>query len=277
MRIVITGSSSGIGHALVRHLVQHGHEVWGLARRDQTEDVARFAPRFRATRCDVSIWSSVADAARQVHAEWPTVDGLITCAGWQGAIGPATEADPAQWSATVRTNLDSTFFAIRAFWNGLRNASRRGKVVCFSGGGATRARPNFSAYGVAKTAVVRLVETIAAEETAAPVDLNAVAPGAIGTPMTEAIVSAGPARAGEREFHAARQRLESPDEAPLNRAIALVEWLLSPSSDGIRGRLISAAWDPWPDLAERRHELTDDIYTLRRILPEDRGRDWSRA
>jgi 3-oxoacyl-[acyl-carrier protein] reductase len=39
--------------------------------------------------------------------------------------------------------------------------------------------------------------------------------------------------------------------------------------------LISAVWDPWADLPGRRDELAaSDIYTLRRIVPEERGKDW---
>ena len=58
----------------------------------------------------------------------------------------------------------------------------------------------------------------------------------------------------------------------LEGALTCVEWLLSPESDGIGGRLISAPWDPWRTLASRRDELAPtDIYTLRRIVPEDRG------
>jgi len=56
---------------------------------------------------------------------------------------------------------------------------------------------------------------------------------------------------------------------------ALVEYLLSPVSDGISGRLISALWDPWQDLARHKEELADsDIYTLRRVVPADRGAPW---
>ena len=49
-------------------------------------------------------------------------------------------------------------------------------------------------------------------------------------------------------------------------------FLASAASDGITGRLLSAVWDPWDALAERREDLdATDIYTLRRIVPEDRG------
>jgi NAD(P)-dependent dehydrogenase (short-subunit alcohol dehydrogenase family) len=274
MRIVITGSSSGIGRALAERFLAHGHEVWGLARSDQADMAARHGNAFHATRCDVAEWAQVERAAAEVGAAWPHVDGLVCCAGLQGEIGRAVTADPARWSATVRANLDGTFFAIRAFHPALYRAPRRAKIVCFSGGGASKARPNFSAYGAAKTAIVRLVETIAEEEQGTALDINAIAPGAVGTRMTDEIVAAGPAAAGETEYQAA-VRHKKADGASLERALDLVEWLLSPASDGISGRLISAVWDPWPMLARHRDGLTgSDIYTLRRITPEERGKKW---
>ena len=51
---------------------------------------------------------------------------------------------------------------------------------------------------------------------------------------------------------------------------ALCVWLASAESDGITGKLISAQWDPWKDPAKFRAQATGDIYTLRRIVPEDR-------
>lgn len=51
-------------------------------------------------------------------------------------------------------------------------------------------------------------------------------------------------------------------------------YLASPQSDGITGRLISAVWDPWTTLGEHREALAEtDVYTLRRIVPADRGLD----
>jgi 3-oxoacyl-[acyl-carrier protein] reductase len=58
----------------------------------------------------------------------------------------------------------------------------------------------------------------------------------------------------------------------MERALDLVEWLLSPKSDGITGKLLSAPWDPWQGLSEHVGNLArSDVYTLRRIIPEDRG------
>jgi NAD(P)-dependent dehydrogenase (short-subunit alcohol dehydrogenase family) len=275
MHIVLTGSSSGIGHALAKRLLGRGHHVWGLARSDQSELVEKLPGTFQATRCDVSNWTQVAAVARAVGGSWPHLDGLITCAGLQGAIGPTVSVDPLQWSATVHTNLDGTFYAVRAFHELLRRAPRRAKIVCFAGGGATKPRPNFSAYGVAKTGVVRLVETIAEEERSSSLDINAIAPGAINTRLTDEVIALGPVVVGEAEYEAALKQ-KATGGASLDCALDLVEWLLSPASDGVSGRLLSAPWDPWPTLDRRKSNLTgSDIYTLRRIVPEDRGQKWS--
>ena len=63
--------------------------------------------------------------------------------------------------------------------------------------------------------------------------------------------------------------------ATLARALDCVEWLISPASDGITGRLIAAPWDPWTTLDAHRDALAaSDIFTLRRITPEDRAQKW---
>ena len=271
MNLVLTGSSTGIGRALATQLLAHGHRVWGLARSDQADFADQNPGSFFFSRCDVADWSQVQLSAQAVAAAWAHVDGLICCAGIQGEVGPAVSADPARWSHTVRANLDGTFYPIRAFHDLLTLAPRRSKVIAFSGGGATKPRVNFSAYGVAKTGVVRLIETLAEELHDQQIDLNSIAPGAINTRLTDEVLALGPMVAGAAEY-AAAQKQKASGGASLEKALALIEWLLSPASDGISGRLLAAPWDPWSILAKYRQPLaSSDIYTLRRILPEERG------
>lgn len=285
MNIVLTGSSTGIGRALATRLLSRGDRVWGIARSDQSSFEAQHGGRFRFSRCDVANWTDVERTVADVGAVWSHVDGLVTAAGVQGEVALALSADPARWSATVRANLDGTYFSVRAFSALLAKTPGRAKIVCFSGGGATKPRARFSAYGVAKTAVVRLVETIAEEERERPLDINAVAPGAIMTRLTDEVLALGPSVVGEAEYAAAQKTKAAAltsDEtgkavhhAGLEKALSLVEWLLSPVSNGITGRLIAAPWDPWPTLDQRAAELvSSDVYTLRRIVPEDRGLKW---
>lgn len=269
MNYLVTGSSSGIGRALTERLVAGGHRVIGLARSAQPPIAG--PGTLCALACDVSDWPQVAAVTAQVAAATPQLDGLVACAGIQGELGPALTADPQRWSDTVRVNLDGTYYAIRGF-SSLLARSRRTKIVCLSGGGATKARPNFSAYGAAKTAVVRLVENIAEEMRGQPFDINAIAPGAINTRLTAEVIRLGPGIVGAAEYATALKQ-QAGGGSSLERALGLIEFLLSPQSDGISGRLLAAPWDPWPTLDRHGAELADtDIYTLRRILPEDRGR-----
>lgn len=265
LRIVVTGSSSGIGAFLKEQLLAAGHEVWGLARREQAA-----APGLRTSRCDVADWDQVAKVAAEVEAAWGAVDGLVCCAGIQGAVGPALGLDPKAWSQTVRTNLDGTYFPMRALAGLLtRTAQPRAKVVAFSGGGATGSRPNFSAYACAKTAVVRLVEVLQDELKGQRVDVNAVAPGAIRTQLTEEVVALGPQVVGEAEFASAKKVLAS-GGGSLPKVYELVAYLLSGASDGVGGRLFAAQWDPWRKLPGREAEFTkSEAYLLRRVVPQE--------
>jgi 3-oxoacyl-[acyl-carrier protein] reductase len=264
MRIVITGTSSGIGQYLAERLTAEGHEVHGLARSLQK------AP-YATSECDVSDWAQIERVRDVLAATWPHLDALICGSAIQGAIGPAMSADPRVWTQTIRTNLDGTYFTIRAFWPLLRSAPQRAKIICFSGGGATQARPNFSAYAASKTGVVRLVENLAAEWVGLPVDINAIAPGAINTAMTEETVRSGPDVVGQAEYESAKRRLAEGGQS-IEKAAGLIEFLLSEKSDGITGRMLAAQWDEWASLPAHAATLApSEIYQLRRITPEERG------
>jgi 3-oxoacyl-[acyl-carrier protein] reductase len=55
-----------------------------------------------------------------------------------------------------------------------------------------------------------------------------------------------------------------------------VTFLASTESDGVTGRLISAMWDPWQRFASNKDALAaTDVFTLRRIVAEDRGLEWT--
>lgn len=269
MRILITGSSAGIGRGLTKYLLEQKHHVWGLSRSDQSP-IAEKNEKFHCSKCDITNYEALEMVSDNVSNSWPHLDALICCAGTQGEIGSALTSDPLKWSQTVYANLNATYYTLRAFAHLIKSAPRRPKIICFSGGGATKARPNFSAYGVAKCAIVRLVETIAVEENTPPIDINAIAPGAIYTRMTEELIKLGPSVVGESEYHSALSQKKS-DGSSLMKVYGLVSWLLSQSSDGVSGRLLSAPWDDWPiPISYCKTLASSDTFMLRRVVPEDK-------
>jgi 3-oxoacyl-[acyl-carrier protein] reductase len=147
-----------------------------------------------------------------------------------------------------------------------------GKIINLSGGGATAPLPRFSAYAASKAAIVRLTETLACELKEDGIDVNAIAPGALNTRLLDEVLAAGPEKVGQ-DFYERSLKQRDQGGASLARGAALATYLASADSDGITGRLLSAVWDDWAHLGDWREELErSDIYTLRRITPDDRGR-----
>jgi 3-oxoacyl-[acyl-carrier protein] reductase len=120
---------------------------------------------------------------------------------------------------------------------------------------------------------VRFSETAAQETLDLGIRINCIAPGSMNTDMNRAIIAAGEQRVGS-EYQRALEQEQKGNASP-EPAAALAVFLASSAATGITGRLLSAIWDPWPRLAEHAAELqATDIYTLRRIVPADRGKNW---
>jgi NAD(P)-dependent dehydrogenase (short-subunit alcohol dehydrogenase family) len=268
MKILITGSSSGIGLYLARFYLDRGDEVWALARRPQqflwTNEKTQNTERLHFLTADVNSPDQCQEAASQIQGE---INAIIHCAGIQGKIGPFLNLTPSEWAETISCNLGGTVNILQAFHPVLKSSGgdMRAKIICLSGGGATQARVNFSAYAVAKTAIVRLVEILAHEWIGDAIDINALAPGALPTEMTIQTINAGAASAGEKEVSDAERILQS-GEMPWAKMQAMVAYLLSPASNGVSGRLIAAQWDGMHDITQKILENSNkDIYCLRRV------------
>jgi len=145
-----------------------------------------------------------------------------------------------------------------------------------SGGGATNPLPRVSAYAASKAAIVRFAETLALEVREDGIDVNSIAPGALNTRMMRELLDAGPSLVGEA-FFARMSKIADEGGTPLDRGAALAVFLASGQSDGITGKLLSAVWDPWEELPRFQDDLArTDVYTLRRIVPADRGLPWDK-
>jgi NAD(P)-dependent dehydrogenase (short-subunit alcohol dehydrogenase family) len=137
---------------------------------------------------------------------------------------------------------------------------RSGKIILISGGGSAYARPNFTAYAAAKTAVVRFGETLAEEVRDHNVQVNIIAPGAAYSHMTDEILHAGEDRAGPKEIEDAEQ-VRITGGVPAEKQIALAKFLASESSNHISGKLLHVN-DDWKKY--EAESMRPDLFTLRR-------------
>jgi NAD(P)-dependent dehydrogenase (short-subunit alcohol dehydrogenase family) len=283
-KILVTGASQGLGLAVAERCLAEGADVAVCARTPETIERVGAALRAQAGKsgtrqrvvtavADVSNVAEVEALVARVGRELGDLDGLVNNAGIYGPKGLSEEVDWGEWAKAVEINLFGTVLPCRAVLPGFRKRGT-GKIVNLSGGGATAPLPRFSAYAASKAAVVRFTETLAEELRGTAIEVNAVAPGALNTRLLDEAIAAGPDKVGQ-SFYDRALRQKADGGAPLEKGAALCAFLLSSESDGINGRLLSAVWDPWADLPARRAELEgSDIYTLRRIVPKDRGRNW---
>jgi 3-oxoacyl-[acyl-carrier protein] reductase len=276
---IVTGGGRGLGLAITRALAEAGARVLVTGRDSATLDGA-----IRDLTGDgLDVVSEPGDVSCPAHASravaravdtFGSLQILVNNAGVYGPMGATSDVRWEEWVEAVEVNLFGSVMMARAVVPQFQ-AAGYGKIVQLSGGGATAPLPNFSAYAASKAAVVRFAETLAHELTGTGIDVNAIAPGALNTSMLDEVIAAGPDLVGG-DFYERALRQQDEGGASLERAASLTAYLCSAESDGVTGRLISAVWDPWESLGERKDVLeTSDVFTLRRIVPEDRGIPWS--
>jgi NAD(P)-dependent dehydrogenase (short-subunit alcohol dehydrogenase family) len=276
-QVVITGASRGLGRLIALACAREGAGLVLVARDSAALDAVRAAclsagaREARIVSVDVAAPAAPAEIEAAIDRNAPFA--LVNNAAIQGPIGPAWETSQAEFEETVRVNFLAPVALCRMAVARMRVAGG-GWIVNLSGGGATGPRPGFAAYGAAKTALVRFSENLAAEAGPHGVRVNAIAPGAFRSGMTEAVLGA-PEHAGEKEVAVARRLASEGDDASAHKAAALVAYLVLGDGRDVTGKLISAVWDPWDTLHERARDLEGtDIYTLRRITPPERGKSW---
>lgn len=241
MKILISGATGGIGSELTKHLLKN-NEVIAVARNlDELKRLKKesASKNLSIVTMDVSNKESVKKEFLKIDA----LDILINCAGILGPVCLFGQSDLEKWKEALDVNLMgtvyTTFYALPLFSN-----SRKGKIINFSGGGSANPREFHSAYGTAKTGIVRFSETVAAEYP--NLDINAIAPGAYKTNMWK------------DETH----DKEPENWGNIDRLKEFVDFLCSEKSDGITGKFIHYK-DNWESFD--KNTLTKDMFTLRRV------------
>lgn len=268
----------GIGYACAREFVERGGHVFIAARTEGPLDQAltqlrASAPdRVNGATADVSDSDSVDKLFAKVK-KFGQLAGLVHAAGIYGPIGKVTKVDSTEWFDAVRINLFGTVLVTRAACRAMSEHGQGGSIVLLSGGGAATPFPNYTAYACSKVAVARFAETVALEVASEGIRVNSIAPGFVATRLHQQTLAAGEDLAGEF-LRTTKSRLAD-GAVPPEVAARAAAFLLSDRSRDITGRFLAAPyddWERWPDHVDEIRE--SDLFTLRRIVPRDRGMDW---
>jgi len=230
-RVVISGSSSGIGFETARMLVSAGAEVCLVARR--SEPLAEAAEKLGATAwswvCDVAEEEAVSNLAAELGSRWGGLDGLVNNAGIAPMAG-VDETTIEAWDEAFAVNVRGPFLMCRELGPLLRKG-RSPVVVNVSSTLAVRAIPGMAAYNATKAALNQLTHSLALEW-APEVRVNAVMPAVVDTPI-HALRGMSPEQVAEMGGLHPLGRVGEPSDVA-----SMILYLLSDNASWMTGAII---------------------------------------
>jgi glucose 1-dehydrogenase len=233
-KVLVTGSSKGIGRGIALRFAQEGADVV-LNHNSDPRGAEEALDEIRAMgRRAVAIRANVGDArdVQRLVAESAEalggLDVLVNNAGIEkhAAFWDVTERD---FDAVLDVNLKGVFFATQAFVRQRVGARLPGKVINISSVHEEMAFPNFAAYCASKGGVRMLTRTLAVELGTLGITINSIAPGAIETPINSALLN-DPAKLGSLLGQIPLGRLGRPGDVA-----GLAVFLASSDSDYVTG------------------------------------------
>ena len=261
--ILITGASRGFGYHLAEDLWKQGANLYLVSRTRPKLSFAQTLEEQFYVWCSYDLYDL--DESSNLFVDFfeyfKSIDVLINNAATQEPIGKAWEVESSQWEDNIKLNLFTPVRLSKLFINRMI-IQKYGKIINLSGGGSTSSRPNFSAYAVAKTGLVRFSEILAEEVREYNIQVNCISPGAMNTAMMDEIIQNS--AAGEEERENAINTMKIHSIKTMENATKLVNWLISDDSNHVTGRLISAQWDKWEKDFSREY-VPDDFAKLRRV------------
>ncbi len=240
-RYIVTGAAGGIGSAITQVLVEQGARV-AMVDLDG-ERVGKAATNFDPTKvlplsCDVTSEADVAAAVETVVDTWDGIDGLVNNAG-AVVLDTAWDAGAADWRRQLDVNVTGTFLCSRQVGSHLKE--RGGAIVNVASNCGKVGYKNMAAYNAAKAAVISLTRSLAMEWAEHGINVNAVCPGGVDTPMLAGVAEWLEPRVGVP----AADLLAGMGPAQLGRKVQPIEvarviaFLLSDEALIIRGQAIN--------------------------------------
>ena len=185
-KAMVTGASKGIGAEIARVFADAGADVVAVARDAEGLEETAGAVRALGRRCltvaeDLGLPEGPGRAVRAALEAWGTIDILVNSAGI-ARIAPALDLSLADWEATMAVNLRAPFLLAQALAPGMI-AQRWGKIVNISSQTGVIALDDHAAYAASKGGLNALTKSLAAEWARHNVQVNAICPTVILTPM----------------------------------------------------------------------------------------------
>ena len=188
--VVVTGSTRGIGRAIVERFGRAGAKVvvsssTATAVTQATQDLAAQGLAVLGVPCDVSERKQIENLRERTLAEWGQIDIWINNAGISGPFGYTLDVPPTDFERVMRVNLLGCYHGSTLALEHMLTR-RSGQILNLSGGGAKRAQRFLNAYSTSKAAIVRFSQGLARDYQDHPyLAINVLTPGIVATDMTD--------------------------------------------------------------------------------------------
>ena len=182
-KVLVTGSTQGIGKAIAAAFVKEGYDVIVHCSADlqKAENVKREIGAWRAVTADLSRM----DEVKGLLEKTGEVDCLILNASVQKKQ-KWNEIDEESMDLQITVNLKSTLLLMQAYYPAMKEKGW-GRIVTVGSVNQYRNHPELPMYAATKCAVMSLVKNIAKQAAPYGVTVNNIAPGALATPRNAAI------------------------------------------------------------------------------------------
>jgi len=272
---IVTGGGRGIGKAIALRFAQEGCNLVLVSRTsielEQTAEIIKkkFPVKVSVFEIDISHEAEVLSMAQKVYKDFGKISILINNAAIIGPIGEVSQIDGTDFLETLNINIGGTFFCTKAVIPYMKS-QKIGCIINLSGGGGLNAFPYYDAYSASKSAIVRLTENFSLELEKFNINVTAISPGAVNTQMFFDQLKVDQESLGEKNWMALQNQLISGGES-VDKAAELTLFLACQKGKEFSGRVISAIWDNWEDIAKKKEKIVNsDIFNMRRIVPKDR-------